>query len=344
MKITPTKYSGATSARSIGPTGRIWPNGEFGYVFAPDSRVEEIFAERWESSESAHHLDSSRLLNSHRARRGLKGISKSGARMVRNAAAVMEEYWRGDLSFLTLTLPGVDQEELKGYARDWARITKVFYQRMKRLLERRGLPSFYVGVSEVQPARAARRDEYALHLHVLFVGRMPGGRWKISPGEFRWIWSSVLGGTMCPLSGPQNSVYRGSVENLTAVRRSAEAYLGKYMSKGEKEVGRYCELYGEDCIPTGWYSIHTDLVRMVKSRIITSPDLLRALDGIVRSGATEPFTFIRPIVLETDDGHETIIGWWGRLASRELQDFVELSSMKREELAGCSFDLADDFW
>ena len=180
MKITPTKYSSATPARSIGPTGRIWPNGEFGYVFAPDTRVEEIFTEYWESSESAHHLDSSRLPNSHRARRGLKGISKSGARMVRNAAALMEDYWKGDLSFLTLTLPGVDQEELKGHARDWARITKVFYQRLKRLLERRGLPSFYVGVSEVQPTRAAKRNEYAL-------GRLP----RVSSGGFgRLFWAA----------------------------------------------------------------------------------------------------------------------------------------------------------
>ena len=114
---------------------------------------------------------------------------------------------------------------------------------------------------------------------------------------------------MCPLVGPQDAVYRGSVENLTAVRKSAEGYLGKYMSKGEREVARYCRLYGEDCIPTGWYSIHTDLVRMVKARIISDPLLITALDGVVRTGSAEPFLFIRPIKLETEDGHEVTIGW-----------------------------------
>ena len=313
--VKPQLYSSATSGRNIGPSGRIWPNGEFGLCYCEDPGVEEIFAERWEDSKEARALDLSKLVNSHRASRGTSGLTGYGGKMVRNSAFLLEEKYKGRLSFLTLTLPGVDQESLKGYARDWSRIVKVFFQKLSRVLEAEGLPTEYVAVTEVQGSRLKDRGEFALHLHCVFVGRKPGRHWALTPGQIRWMWASVLGGTMCQICDHISECYCGALENLQPVRKSASGYLGKYITKGRQDVAMYCNSVPEECIPSSWYSIKSSLKRKVKRRTSSNPKIMKILDSVIRTGSEAPFAFIRPIELKDEKGHVTIIGWYGKLSA-----------------------------
>ena len=234
--------------------------------------------------------------------------------MVRNSAFLLEENFKGRLSFLTLTLPGVDQETLKGYAMDWSRIVKVFFQRLSRALVAKGLPCEYVAVTEVQGSRLKERGEFALHLHCVFVGRHPGRHWALTPGEIRWMWASVLGGTLCQIGEGLTECYCGALENLQPVRKSASGYLGKYITKGKQDVTLYCNSVTEDCIPSSWYSIKNSLKRRVIRRTASNPKIIRVLDSVIRTGNEAPFLFIRPIELKDEQGFVTVIGWYGKLA------------------------------
>lgn len=330
-RLTLQKHSTCTTSRQIIPQGRIWPNGEFGYAVAEDHSLEEIMREEVERGCGGSLLVSTQPPNSHTPPRGLKGITSYGARVVRSGAVILERHGKENLSFLTLTLPSVGPETLLAYARDWSRIVRVFFQRFSRLLERRSLPSEYVAVTEVQTKREDRDGEFPLHIHACFVGRTGRGHWRISPGEVRWIWASVLGQSVCLLGGGEDSIWMGSVENMQQIRKSAEGYLGKYMSKGGGHIQEYADKYGEAHIPKAWYSIKRSLLARIKKEMITTPVLISALSSLVASGQKEHFSFLRPIELQDENGAVCVIGYYGRLTAQAYQDFRELRDLWRQQ-------------
>jgi len=310
---------------------KFYPNGEFSIGYVPDRRIDSGYRKpdpnafrygqlwwfhqpelrRWVEEGIANGerepLDSSMLSNSHR-RRGLNGITRKGGRLVRNTAHMMQAKWgRKRLSFLTLTLPPFSPSEERHLCSEWSRVVRVFCQRLRRLLIERGLPAGYVGVTEIQEKRWNRSQEVGLHLHIVFVGRVKLSEgWRISPGECREAWLSVLSTVV------ERPVYSQSCENLKMVKKSASGYLGKYMSKGTKIVSQVVDAKGEEYIPSAWYTCSQSLKdAYVKSVAVAWDDDVHIVSRLpVFCGAD----VIRHVGISTIDihGREMVVGISGR--------------------------------
>lgn len=270
---------------------QVWPNGEFtcGYVaptkFTPEPLPEEkvrVFSMEWLEPEQKYlvldwvkaqiakqedQLGLSHPPNSHK--RGLNGITSYGARLVRNAAYLMQtKFGKENLSFITLTLPSCSKDELATIAAQWSHIVRLYVQELKRELERQGLYPGCVGVTEVQERRLRGRGELGLHLHLVAQGRASRRQpWRISPGFHRQVWGRILSGIL------GRDFDARSLENVQAVRKDAASYLGKYLTKGVQVIGQIVETYGPDCCPSSWYTCTNSLRDAVKRKCYSSFDL-----------------------------------------------------------------------
>lgn len=266
---------------------RIYPNGEF-----------SIWEEKKELAvepppDSPDYLGLSLLANSHRvalgmaeppperAQRGSKGITRLGARTVRNGAFLLEQkYGQKHLVFLTCTLPKVNESAEYAAGREWAEIVRTFNQGLTRLLKAAGLPPSYVGCTEIQMGRYEKSGGLPLHLHLVFPGRKPGGRWVISADQYRAVWArSVI--ARCPEFA--GAFWKASID-CQAVKQSAEGYLGKYMTKGEASLSAIIE---DDpglleFLPRSWWCCSVNVKRAIGKRITGGNDSARKLIRDVR--------------------------------------------------------------
>lgn len=265
---------------------KFYPNGEFTAGYVPDrgydlhrppddnaSRYGELWwfhapavrrtLERAIARTPASDLGLSLPANSHR-RRGELGITSRGARLVRNAAHVMQErFGRERLSFITLTLPNLPQDELLRCSQEWPRIVRVFCQRLRRALLSRGLPTCMVGCTEIQEERFRERGEVALHLHLLIVGRKRRNwGWEFRPRQFRATWCDVLSTVL------EREIWSDAVENVEGIYANASGYLGKYMSKGVAVCSEIEEQGQKDYLPSSWYTCSMNLKRAYKRSIV----------------------------------------------------------------------------
>jgi hypothetical protein len=156
-------------------------------------------------------------------------MTRNMARNIRNAGYLLQQqYGKNNLSFLTLTLPDLDSEDLAKCSQNWGRMVDQFLKWLRSKIEVKADTFEYVYCTEVQTLRLTNRGEYALHLHLLFKGRKRNrSAWYITPKNARRAWirciEAVIG---------HRAFKSDALENLQQIRRSASGYLAKYMSKG----------------------------------------------------------------------------------------------------------------
>ncbi len=251
---------------------RIFPNGEF-----------SVWEEKKNLAVSGppdqpDYLGLTLLANSHkvalgmaeptpeRSPRGQKGITRHGARMVRNAAFLMQErYGRQHLGFYTFTLPPVNESAEYNAGREWAEICRIFFQSVGRLLRAAGLPGSFVACSEIQMERYKERGGLPLHLHMVTVGRLPFKTWAIHSNQWRELWRRAIVARCPDYSGAS---FAASVDTVM-VKKSVSGYLGKYMSKGVVALGA---VLADDpglaeFLPSTWWHASIRLRRAVGARI-----------------------------------------------------------------------------
>ena len=130
-----------------------------------------------------------------RKRYGTKGISANGKRTVKAASALLQQmYGRRRLGFVTLTLPNYSKQQISYLSSNWGRIVRVYFQRLKRLVESRGLPFLYVCTTEIQEKRYKKTSVIAPHLHYCYVARgvKHASDFYVSASEIRELWGSVI--------------------------------------------------------------------------------------------------------------------------------------------------------
>jgi hypothetical protein len=184
------------------------------------------------------------------ARKGLKGLSSRGRRMVRNSVFLLErDSPRHSVVLATVTIPSTLTDHQKGLVCErWADVVESYRRDMRRELNRAGLSGEIIGVSEIQPGRSGVELWAALHLHCVFCGRRPGKAWAVSTERHDLIWRRAIQkaiGVMpdiCPVAC-----------QVVVVKRSASAYLSKYISKGVKEIELLVSLGLSAQIPKAWY-------------------------------------------------------------------------------------------
>lgn len=297
---------------------RVYPNGEF-----------SIWSERKSTKiepppEQPDYLGLSLLPNSHRvaigaspppperSRRGLKGISRLGARTVRNAAFLLEkEYGIDRLSFLTCTLPFESATAEYAAGREWAEIVRIFLQKLGRLLKAAGLPGSIVSCTEIQEKRYQERGGMPLHLHLVFVGKRARKNWAIGKYQFRSAWASSV---MCRCPEFKESDWKAATR-VETVRKSVEGYLGKYMTKGSATLSKVIE---EDpgiaeFLPSAWWNCSLKLKRAVGKRITGGYSTARKLIKDIRASDTR-VDFHRTVEIQDSNGFPVPVAIIGRLS------------------------------
>lgn len=297
---------------------RVYPNGEFS-IWAEKKNLELSGP-----PDQPDFLGLSLLPISHRvalglsepkgrrAARGLKGITRHGARTVRNAAFLLEQKYGGDrLTFLTCTIPTLSETDEYMVAREWAEIVRIFCQSLGRLLKAAGLPASYVGCTEIQEKRQKERGGMPLHLHFVLPGRKPGKTWAISSEQFRALWRRAVMARV-----PQYSTvsFAASVDTQ-AVRKSAEGYLGKYMSKGSGQIAAILDRDPglEEFIPSSWWSCSLNLRRAVGKRITGGRRTARSIHQDICGGDSR-VEFSRRVSVDLGGGTQHVVAIIGKLS------------------------------
>lgn len=311
----------------------IWPNGEFSLSWPKERDTQTTIGEEdgltiWDADKrlvsrpalaslcNEIHTQSEEVAfyGPARGKYGAKGITKLGKRMVRSGAALLQrKYTRFRLSFVTLTLPEFPDADALVVAEAWGRVVNRYQQWLLRNLARLGLPQLVVGVTELQPERTQAGSLCGLHLHLCFVGRHKNhGHWGLSPSEVRIAWLRILGNEL------KKPVHSLSAEEVRMVKKSAEGYLGKYMSKGSDAVSQVLENDPNYPLPGQWWFMSALMRRWVKEETLKGPStgkMLEALIGFLNAGNWEGSgVWAYPCHVDLN-GLPFLVAWVGRLPS-----------------------------
>lgn len=251
---------------------------------------------------------------------GQKGITSKGARTVRNAAFILQrEAGRRRLTFSTVTLPSLSENDLLTLNDQWNKLIELYRLGMSRLLRKKGLSGEIVGVSEIQEKRYARSGLPMLHAHFVFVGCAKPGQWAVSPKAHDRIWKRAI----CATLGRDVSVGK-SCCNLQCVKKDAAGYLGKYLSKGGKVIEEIKEDGFEWWLPRQWWNCSRSLSARVKqqTRRIFPDKFVELLLDLCESGDRRVWEYSRGVILSFSDGKTVAMATYGRLSS-EFMCFIE---------------------
>ena len=348
------------SGRRKIPSAKVWPNGEFtlGYKWEGeegqaseewawtggsnglsqaelDIRLECIHG--WLDAVAETYSVSGRLatalltLSSARNSRktvepgkyGLKGITTTGSKMLRSAAYIMErDYGCPDVTMGTFTVPHLEQSERVLLAQKWGSLTNRLLEYLRRELQEQGRPPVVAGCTEIQSARLEARSEGYLHLHVIWPAHSNKGRlWSVEIGEVRAWWKAAI-----------ERIVGRELEcaprvETAIVEKSVEAYLGKYLSKGNDDcLGQFVADLGYESVPGQWWFMTAYLKKKIRSETLTGDTLGTLLDAYVEhtvtSGTGLGFEWLRHVDLSIG-GRLCTVGYVGRL-DRPTRDDLAL--------------------
>lgn len=272
-------------------------------------------------SECVSPLGLSKVAKNHKPRkpRGRKGMTRYGKRLIVNSCILLErKYGRKHLSFLTLTLPPQCEE---GNSKTYQESKRQMLQWLSRRLGSQGLPTQIIGCTELQGTRYANSGAFALHEHWVFVGRKPYSSWGLSPSEIQSQWLSILRNVYRVSIPLESSTAAASIE---AVRTSAGAYLGKYMSKSEAVVEVAIENGDVDKLPSSWVSKTQSMLKMFQSSIsiLKGDDAILWLDYLTGIGS-HLCRWSRHIYISGRDGHDVWVAFTGYLKGEGLKEYCE---------------------
>lgn len=322
------------------PVGRIWPNGKFGIGWRVGGDREETEFEECRHQDKSYWFelpatDSSPrggsrgaelgLSNVHYChseandvpdsspRRGEKGITSYGRNMVESACILLEKkYGRKNIGFGTVTCPTMTEEEAWAISARWADIKRVFFQRLKRDIEKKGGEFVYVSVTENQVRRSADGGFPCLHLHFAYPCRHKN-RYHFTPGEVRRHWSAALGNVI------DSNRDWSAVENLQVIKKSCSSYLGKYLSKGAGDIEGLKNNNPLGILPAQWWGMSRSLSRGIKKRILKNGSVLAWVAMMAASYDTSGvFQGVFEVTIGNGEGYR-LVGLAGKLAPAFLE-------------------------
>lgn len=252
-----------------------------------------------------------------RAAKGRKGITAYGRRMVRNCAYLIENGpGRLRCVFATCTVPECPIETMAEIHQNWGKVMELYRLSMSRLLQKKGLSGESVSVTEIQHKRYERSGIPVLHVHSVFIGKTVSGQWAISIEEHDDAWLRALNAVV---SDPFRALPFAC--NLQWVRKSAEGYLGKYMSKGVSEVSRAKVDGFERWLPKHWWNASRSLSSRVKRETRNIDSHAEFLADAAKAGRTDVWKWHREVTIETASGYEYTVATYGQL-TKEFHEFL----------------------
>ena len=227
--------------------------------------------------EDSYKLDKCPKLSQTSRRYGQKGISVAGKRKLKAGAALLQRnFGKGRLGFATLTLPNFTAPKLRYLAENWGSISRVFYQKLKRLHEKLGVPQFIVGCTEIQPNRYKERGEICPHLHYIYVAKPhKDASYYYNTDQMRELWNSVVLHFIhkgFPVTG--KAAFMLASCKLEPIKKCISRYLGKYISKGGEIVDNIVEEGRGAELPRQWWTMSKPMKVLYESSLRSiDPDL-----------------------------------------------------------------------
>ena len=250
-------------------------------------------------------------------RRGSKGITTKGKRMVRCCCALLEKHYsKNRLSFLTATLPAfASSDELKLICSVWHELIRQFVQELKRILIRRGYSDDMVYVTEIQEDRYMNLGEVAPHLHLIFVGkkhRFQKG-YSIHYSEVRRLWERLLGNFIGRL------VTCLAATRVERPRKSLQGEMSSYLSKGGEIIEKIIADEKAEFLPASWYGANNSLKALVKAEteILRGDQAEQFIDNLENMKQLG-LLFYKPIIVTlSDTGRQITVGYVGWIKDEE---------------------------
>jgi hypothetical protein len=181
-------------------------------------------------------------------------------RMVRNCIAKLERsHGKHNLAFATYTLPALPTYEMDILREGWREVTRQFKQAIERDLERAGIKPEMVYVTEIQEERYESSGVIAPHIHAVFQSRKSRyHQYAITKERNTEIWNRVISNVL----GRRVEIPSGA--SIEKVKKSAERYMSKYMSKGGKLAQKVLDKSVTNWMPKAWWGATLTLRKWVK--------------------------------------------------------------------------------
>lgn len=242
-------------------------------------------------------------------RYGLKGISRRAARTIRNAAHLMQEsIGRQNLTFATVTVPALPVEQMATLHKNWHKVVESYRLAITRRLKDEGVCEDIIVVSEVQEKRHEKTGIPVLHLHAIFQGRRPFGKWLISTETHDDITRIALERGAGPIG-----VSLKSAAQFQQVHSSAGAYLGKYMSKGRANIESLVEQGFADWMPKQWWSMSRRVRQEVDRQTLRPDGMAQFLLAAAYADDKDIWSFHGEVTLDIGQSQEYWLATYGRL-------------------------------
>lgn len=252
------------------------------------------------------------------AKRGSRGITTHGRRLVSNACYLLEDkYGKDCLSFLTATLPAfANLADLQLICANWSDLIRKFTQELKRILERRGFPTSMVWVTEIQEDRYRDSGVVAPHLHLTMIGKKHrySKGWAISKGEVRSLWERLLGNLL------DRPVTCQAATRVERPRKSLKAEMGKYMSKGGKVITEIIQNGQGSDLPSSYYGCTQNLKMAIASRMIVlrGNEAKKFIDNLENMKQAGLLSYKPIIIYASNLGKEITVGFVGWIKEKEI--------------------------
>lgn len=270
----------------------------------PASPIDACPVDGWKNM--AEPLGSSTPANSEKKRRGLGGLTSRGKNLVREAAIGLERtYGKRRLTFWTVTLPGLSQDDWRSVCENWSKIVENLKKKLLYWLEKKKCPMHIVAVTEIQEKRWKREQYPAWHLHVVFVGKTSTGGYVLTPKRADKLWREAVQNFTSNPHGFQSS------SKLQRVYKSVGAYLSKYLSKGVSVI-REVEEKWPGCVPSSFYICTRSLRNWVDNNTYRSESIGEWIYGLLQE-CIRDFPFTWAYTIEIRPGQNLAVAWLGVL-------------------------------
>jgi len=200
--------------------------------------------------------------NHNRAKRGSSGLTGYARKMLRNCSWLLaRRCQKYELGMITLTLPPMLPEDDRRAVNAWAEIMRQFTQWLYRKLKAAGHCPWVVGCCEIQEERQEVYGGLPLHAHLLVQTRA-ARRFLFSPSDIQNKWKE----TVLRVAGIDCAYNWESSTRVETVKKNAENYLAKYISKGVSNPGKLLEENGYIAPSNWWYAVG-EVKRYVKKMV-----------------------------------------------------------------------------
>lgn len=239
--------------------------------------------------------------------RGGKPQTTYSKRMVRNCIAKLErEHGKQNLAFATYTLPDLPEDELDFLNQESGTIASRLKQEIEREQVRAGIQPGVVWIIEIQEERYKKSGAIAFHIHAVFQSRKTRSHgYAISKGRNTEIWNRMISNAL----GRRVEIPWGA--NIQQIKKSAEYYMSKYMSKGGKLAQEVSSNGQKNSLPKNWWGASWSLRRWVKANVRllsdASIDFIKSnYKQFQKDLKNSPFSWLHVPTIELEEPHGEI--------------------------------------